>query len=412
LLGLRVGFAPQLRRGIGGFPAVLQNCFHGADEQVYLSFMKLNGIATRSIWLEPDGWSVGILDQTLLPWRIERLQLRSAADAAHAIASMQTRGAPLIGAVAAYGLALALRADASDDNLALAYATLLAARPTAVNLRWALDDVSAEVCHRPHGERSEAAYRRAAAICDEDVAINEAIGRHGLPLIEAIAARKAPGEPVNILTHCNAGWLATVDIGTATAPIYTAHDRGIRVHVFVDETRPRNQGASLTAFELGQHGVPHTVIADNAGGHLMQHGQVDMVIVGTDRTTGQGDVCNKIGTYLKALAARDNNVPFYVGLPSPTIDFSLSDGIAEIPIEQRGATEVATMTGRTGDGRVETVTIVPDGSAVANHAFDVTPARLVTGLITERGVIEASREALELTFPDHPSRRRPREAAE
>jgi methylthioribose-1-phosphate isomerase len=247
--------------------------------------MKINGIATRSIWLEPDGWSVGIFDQTLLPWRVEQRQLRSAADAAHAIASMQTRGAPLIGAVAAYGLALALRADASDGNLDSAYAMLLAARPTAVNLRWALDDVSALTRHLPPVERADAAYRRAAAICDEDVAINEAIGRHGVSLIEAIAARKRAGQPVNILTHCNAGWLATVDLGTATAPIYTAHDRGIPVHVWVDETRPRNQGASLTAFELGQHGVTHTVIADNAGGHLMQHGEVDIVIVGTDRTT-------------------------------------------------------------------------------------------------------------------------------
>lgn len=374
--------------------------------------MMVNGIATRSIWLEPDGWSVGIFDQTLLPWRIERLTLRSVGDAVHAIASMQTRGAPLIGAVAAYGLALALREDASDDNLARAYALLLAARPTAINLKWALDQISAEVRHLQPAQRMDAAYRRAAAICDEDVAINEAIGRHGLPLIEAIAARKKPGEPVNILTHCNAGWLATVDLGTATAPIYTAHDKGIAVHVFVDETRPRNQGASLTAFELGQHGVPHTVIADNVGGHLMQHGQVDLVIVGTDRTTGGGDVCNKIGTYLKALAARDNGVPFYVGLPSPTIDFSLGDGVSEIPIEQRDAAEVATMTGRTADGRVETVTIVPDGSAVANYAFDVTPARLVTGLITERGVLAASREALEAAFPDHPSIQQPRQAAE
>ncbi|MGD9925045.1 MAG: S-methyl-5-thioribose-1-phosphate isomerase [Pseudorhodoplanes sp.] len=374
--------------------------------------MRINGTATRSVWLEPDGWSVGILDQTLLPWRVERLQLRSAADAAHAIASMQTRGAPLIGAVAAYGLALALRDDASDDNLARAYAALLASRPTAINLKWALDDVSAQVRDLPRAERAQAAYRRAAAICDEDVAINQAIGRHGLKLIEAIAARKKPDEPVNILTHCNAGWLATVDLGTATAPIYTAHDSGMPVHVFVDETRPRNQGASLTAFELGQHGVPHTVIADNVGGHLMQHGQVDMVIVGTDRTTGQGDVCNKIGTYLKALAAHDNAVPFYVGLPSPTIDFGVRHGVAEVPIEQRGAAEVATITGRTADGRIETVTIVPDGSAVANPAFDVTPARLVTGLITERGVIAASREALERTFPDHPSHRRPQEAAE
>jgi len=392
--------------------AALQIRFRGADKPAYLSSMKLNGVATRSVWLEPDGWSVGIIDQTLLPWQVVRLQLLSAADAAHVIASMQTRGAPLIGAVAAYGLALALRADASDDNLASAYDMLLAARPTAVNLRWALDDVSAFVRQHSRSDRVEAAYRRAAAICDEDVAINEAIGRHGLPLIEAIATRKAPGEPVNILTHCNAGWLATVDLGTATAPIYTAHDGGIPVHVFVDETRPRNQGASLTAFELGQHGVPHTVIADNAGGHLMQHGQVDMVIVGTDRTTGRGDVCNKIGTYLKALAARDNGVPFYVGLPSPTIDFALDDGVAEIPIEQRSAIEVTAMSGRTPDGRIETVTIVPDGSPAANHAFDVTPARLVTGLITERGVIEASREALERTFPDHASRQHKREAAE
>jgi methylthioribose-1-phosphate isomerase len=411
LLRHRVGFAPQLRRTIGGFPAALQIRFRGADKRVYLAFMKIGGTTSRSVWLEPDGWSVGIFDQTLLPWRIERLQLRSAADAAHAIASMQTRGAPLIGAVAAYGLALALRADASDEHLAHAYALLLAARPTAINLRWALDDVSAAVRQLSLAERAAVAYRRAAAICDDDVAINQAIGRHGLPLIEAIAARKKPGERVNILTHCNAGWLATVDLGTATAPIYTAHDKGVAVHVWVDETRPRNQGASLTAFELGQHGVPHTVIADNVGGHLMQHGQVDLVIVGTDRTTGQGDVCNKVGTYLKALAAKDNGVPFYVGLPSPTIDFAVSDGVAEIPIEQRGAAEVSTMSGRTADGRIETVAIVPDGSPVANHAFDVTPARLVTGLITERGVIEASRAALERTFPDHPSRRRA-EAAE
>ena len=232
---------------------------------------------------------------------------------------------------------------------------------------------------------SAAAYRRAAEICDEDVAINQAIGGHGAKLIEAIAAKKPSAQPVNVLTHCNAGWLATVDFGTALAPIYVAHDQGVPLHVWVDETRPRNQGASLTAWELGQHGVPHTVIPDNTGGHLMQHGMVDMVIVGTDRVTADGDVCNKIGTYLKALAAKDNGVPFYVALPSPTIDFSVSDGLAEIPIEQRSADEVATMTGRTADGRIETVRIVPEGSAVANYGFDVTPARLVTGLITERG---------------------------
>ena len=373
--------------------------------------MKIGGISTRSVWREPDGWSVGILDQTLLPWRIERLRLRNDADAAHAIASMQTRGAPLIGAVAAYGLALALRADSSDHNLHRAYARLLAARPTAINLKWALDEISAVVRHLPPSQRADAAYHRADAICDEDVAINMAIGEHGKRLIEAVAARKRPGEPVNILTHCNAGWLATVDLGTATAPIYLAHDAGIAVHVFVDETRPRNQGASLTAFELGQHGVPHTVIADNAGGHLMQHGRIDMVIVGSDRTTGRGDVCNKIGTYLKALAAFDNGVPFYVGLPSPTIDFSSDDGVADIPIEERSGAEVSAVTGRTEAGGVGTVTVVPDGTAVENPAFDVTPARLVTGLITERGVLAASRQALEAAFPDHPSRRRPPEAA-
>lgn len=374
--------------------------------------MKINGKATRSIWLESDGWSAGILDQTLLPHRVGTLRLTSCADAAHAISSMQTRGAPLIGAVAAYGVALALREDASDENLERAYAALLATRPTAINLKWALDEMMAVVRNQPREERVAAAYQRAKEICDEDVAINEAIGRNGLAIIEDIAARKKPGEPVNVLTHCNAGWLATVDWGTATAPIYMAHDKGIPVHVWVDETRPRNQGASLTAFELGQHGVPHTVIPDNTGGHLMQHGQVDMAIVGTDRVTAHGDVCNKIGTYLKALAAKDNNVPFYVALPSPTIDFNVGDGVAEIPIEQRGADEVATITGRTQDGRIETVTVVPPGSAVANYGFDVTPARLVTGLITERGIVTPSREALERAFPDHASRRRPEEAAE
>jgi methylthioribose-1-phosphate isomerase len=256
------------------------------------------------------------------------------------------------------------------------------------------------VRNRPRAERVEAALKRATEISDEDIAINQAIGRHGLKLIEEIAAKKKNGERVNVLTHCNAGWLATVDWGTATAPIYLAHDKGLGVHVYADETRPRNQGASLTAWELGRHGVPHTVIPDNTGGHLMQHGMVDMVIVGTDRVTAQGDVCNKIGTYLKALAAHDNKVPFYVALPSPTIDFSISDGRTEIPIEQRGAEEVATMIGKTKDGRIEIVQVVPDGSSVANYAFDVTPARLITGLITERGVIAASREALAASFPE------------
>jgi methylthioribose-1-phosphate isomerase len=369
-------------------------------EICYGEVMKVDGKAMRTIWLEPDGWSVGIIDQTALPHRLVTARLATLDETAHAIRAMLIRGAPLIGATAAYGICLALRHDASDEALDRAYAMLIATRPTAINLKWALDEMMVAVRNRPQPERSAVAYRRAAEICEEDVAINTAIGRNGLPLIEAIAARKKPGERVNVLTHCNAGWLAAVDVGTATASIYLAHDKGLGVHVFADETRPRNQGASLTAWELGRHGVPHTVIADNTGGHLMQHGLVDLVIVGTDRVTANGDVCNKIGTYLKALAARDNNVPFYVALPSPTIDFALADGIAEIPIEERSPDEVATMTGRTADGRIETVRIVPDGSAVANYGFDVTPARLVTGLITERGVIAASPSALAGAFPE------------
>ena len=362
--------------------------------------MKVDGKPMRTIWVEPDGWSVGIIDQTALPHRLTTARLTTLDEAAHAIRAMLIRGAPLIGATAAYGVCLALRQDSSDDSLDRAYAMLIATRPTAINLKWALDEMMATLRNRPRAERSSVAYRRAAEICEEDVAINTAIGRNGLPLIEAIATRKKPGERVNVLTHCNAGWLAAVDVGTATAPLYLAHDSGIPLHVFADETRPRNQGASLTAWELGKHGVPHTVIADNTGGHLMQHGLVDLVIVGTDRVTANGDVCNKIGTYLKALAARDNNVPFYVALPSPTIDFTVADGVAEIPIEERSADEVATMTGRTAAGRIETVRIVPDGSAVANYGFDVTPARLVTGLITERGVIAASHAALAGAFPE------------
>jgi len=357
----------------------------------------------RTIWLEPDGWSVGVIDQTALPHRLAMARLTTLDEAAHAIRAMVIRGAPLIGATAAYGVCLALRADASDEALEHASATLLATRPTAINLKWALDEMAAAVRNRPRAERAAAAYQRAGEIAEEDVAINTAMGWHGLPLIEDIAKRKKKGERVNVLTHCNAGWLAAVDVGTATAPIYTAYDKGVPIHVFADETRPRNQGASLTAWELGHHGVPHTVIADNTGGHLMQHGLVDIVIVGTDRVTRNGDVCNKIGTYLKALAAHDNNVPFYVALPSPTIDFTVADGVAEIPIEERSADEVATMTGRTKDGRIETVRIVPDGSPVANYGFDVTPARLITGLITERGVVAASREGLAGAFPERAS---------
>jgi len=365
--------------------------------------MKVDGKNTRTIWVESDGANnatcVGVIDQTLLPHRFATIKLKTLDDAVRAIQSMQVRGAPLIGAAAAYGVWLALRTDASDENLERAYTALLATRPTAINLQWALDQMLAAVRNRPRAERVATAFKRAGEIAEEDIAINQAIGRHGLKLIEAIAARKK-GERVNVLTHCNAGWLATVDWGTATAPIYLAHDKGVAVHVFADETRPRNQGASLTAWELGHHGVPHTVIPDNTGGHLMQHGLVDLVIVGTDRVTAQGDVCNKIGTYLKALAAHDNRVPFYVALPSPTIDFSVSDGLSEIPIEQRSPDEVATVTGKTKDGRIETVQVVPDGSPVANYGFDVTPARLVTGLITERGVIAATREALAAAFPE------------
>jgi methylthioribose-1-phosphate isomerase len=361
--------------------------------------MQVDGKPTRTIWLEADGRSVGIIDQTQLPHRFVTLRLTTLADASHAIAAMQVRGAPLIGAAAAYGVALALNADPSDEALERACAALIATRPTAINLKWALDEMMAAVRNRPHGERAAAAYRRAAEIADEDVAINQAIGRHGVTLIEAIAKKK-PGEPVNVLTHCNAGWLATVDVGTATASIYAAHDKGLPVHVWVDETRPRNQGAALTAWELGQHGVSYTVIPDNTGGHLMQHGQVDLVIVGTDRVTANGDVCNKIGTYLKALAARDNGVSFYVALPSPTIDFTVKDGIQEIPIEQRAPEEVTSISGLTADGRIETVRLVPAGARVANYGFDVTPARLVTGLITERGILPASRESLRVAFTE------------
>jgi methylthioribose-1-phosphate isomerase len=362
--------------------------------------MKVDGRHFRSIWLEPDGWSVGAIDQRRLPHEFIVARITTAEEAGEAIRSMLVRGAPLIGATAAYGVALAMRADASDAALERAGKMLISTRPTAINLKWAIDEMQRVLAPLSASARADAAYARAGEIANEDVAINREIGRHGLGLIETIAATRKPGEPVNILTHCNAGWLATVDWGTATSPIYQAHDRGIPVHVWVDETRPRNQGASLTAWELGHHGVPHTVIPDNTGGHLMQHRMVDLAIVGTDRVAANGDVCNKIGTYLKALAAHDNNVPFYVALPSPTIDFSVDDGIRQIPIEQRAGSEVTHLTGRTADGRIETVRVVPEGSPVANFGFDVTPARLVTGLITERGVLEADRAALASAFPE------------
>ncbi|HEU0222633.1 MAG TPA: S-methyl-5-thioribose-1-phosphate isomerase [Paracoccaceae bacterium] len=360
--------------------------------------MKINGKPYRTIWLNADGWGVDILDQTRFPHEFAVVTLRRPEAAATAIRDMWVRGAPLIGATAAYGMALAMREDPFDDGLARAHDLLLQTRPTAVNLRWALDRVRAALQPLRPGERAEAAYRLAAAICEEDVAINAAIGDQGLALLREIAARKG-GRPVNLLTHCNAGWLATVDWGTATAPIYKAHDAGIPVHVWVDETRPRNQGAFLTAWELGQHGVPHTVIVDNAGGHLMQRGEVDLVITGTDRTTASGDVANKIGTYLKALAAKDNGVPFYVALPSPTIDFTVSDGLKEIPIEERSPREVTHIPGRAESG-ITAVQLTPDGSPAANPAFDVTPARLVTGLITERGICAASREGIAGLFPE------------
>ncbi|MCP9849826.1 S-methyl-5-thioribose-1-phosphate isomerase [Cyanobium sp. Morenito 9A2] len=363
--------------------------------------MNIDGKAWRTIWLEQGGAAVGVIDQTLLPHRFETRSLASLDQTAQAIATMVVRGAPLIGVTGAYGLMLALRHDPGDSALEAAFEQLNATRPTAINLRWALERVRERVRPLPPEQRAEAAKVEAAAIADEDVAMCEAIGDHGLRIFQAIAAARPverQGEPLNVLTHCNAGWLATVDWGTALAPIYKAHRAGIPIHVWVDETRPRNQGASLTAFELGREGVSHTVIVDNAGGHLMQHGQVDVVIVGTDRTTRSGDVCNKIGTYLKALAAFDNGVPFYVALPASTIDWTIDDGVAEIPIEARSAREVTHIQGRPGEiaygSDPITVQLSPDGSMGFNPAFDVTPARLVTGLITERGVAEASEEGL------------------
>jgi len=361
--------------------------------------MKIDGTPYRSVWVDqPDGWTVRIFDQTKLPWALEILRLTTPEEVAHAIRTMQVRGAPLIGAVAAYGLALALRQDPSTEAMERQAAMLGGTRPTAINLRWALERMLTRLRNTAPAERARVAYAEAAAICDEDAAQNEAIGAHGLDLIKDVAARH--DRTVNVLTHCNAGWIATVDWGTALAPIYKAHDAGIPVHVWVDETRPRNQGAALTAWELGKHGVPHTVISDNAGGHLMQHGKVDLVIVGTDRVTRAGDVANKIGTYLKALAARDNGVPFWVALPSSTIDWRISDGLREIPIEERAQSEVTTVTGRGLDGTVATVRVTPSGSQAANPAFDVTPARLVTGLITERGRCAASEAGLVALFPE------------
>ena len=358
--------------------------------------MKIKGTHYRSVWAIGDD-AFGIIDQARLPHEFVTLSLKTADDAARVIKDMNTRGAPLIGAVGAYGLAVAMRADPSDENLTRTHDRLAETRPTAINLRWALGRMRDALLNRPRAERAALAWKEAAAIADEDEAMSKAIGEHGLKIIRELSEKKK-GAKLNILTHCNAGWLATVDYGTALAPIYMAHDAGIPLHVWVDETRPRNQGASLTAFELGSHGVAHTILADNAGGHYMQAGQVDMVIVGTDRVTANGDVANKIGTYLKALAAKDNNIPFYVALPSSTIDWTLGSG-RDIPIEERSQDEVLKMTGRTEKGAVVTVEIAAPGSPAANPGFDVTPARLVTGLITERGTCAAGVEGLRSLFP-------------
>ena len=364
--------------------------------------MQVNGQPMRTLRPAPAGDALIVIDQRLLPHRLQERVLKSARDVFVAIREMWVRGAPLIGAVAAYGLALQARRDASDEALHNCAQLLRSSRPTAVNLAWALDQMMVQLLAAPAAERAALAWSAAAALAEADVAVNAAIGRHGLPLLQALfqakgqaqLLRKGGAGPVNVLTHCNAGWLATVDWGTATASIYQAHAAGLPVHVWVDETRPRNQGASLTAWELGQAGVPHTVVADNAGGHLMQHGQVDIVIVGCDRVTARGDACNKIGTYLKALAAMDNGVPFYVAMPTSTLDLALSDGLREVPIEERSAREVTHVTGRAASGELVEVQLTPDGSSAANPAFDVTPARLVSGFITEMGVVAADETAL------------------
>lgn len=354
--------------------------------------MKVHDKATRTIWLSDDGWSVHIIDQRQLPHRYEVARLTSLTEAARAIAEMWVRGAPLIGVTAAYGVCLALRENASDESLTRACETLEATRPTAVNLRWALERMHRDLSAVPQVERRRVAYDRASAIAEDDVTSCSQIGDHGHRLIRELSERK--NRPLGILTHCNAGWLATVDWGTALAPIYKAFDAGIELRVYVDETRPRNQGSSLTAWELGQHGVPHTILVDNAGGHLMQHGQVDMCIVGSDRTSANGDVCNKIGTYLKALAARDNDIPFYAALPHSTIDWSLNDGLSQIPIEERDSREVTHIRGFSELGEWSEVALTPANSPVLNYGFDVTPGRLVTGIITERGVAEATSHGL------------------
>jgi methylthioribose-1-phosphate isomerase len=363
--------------------------------------MRIAGQDYRSIWIDETSGNLEIIDQTVLPHHVEVHRIRDASAAAEAIRTMRVRGAPLIGATAAHGLALAVKEDSSSEGLERAASMLLETRPTAVNLAWALDRVKAAVAACPPNERSARALREAILICDENVGECEAIGNHGRALFDKLIAERGaagrevcPASPLQILTHCNAGWLAAVDWGTALAPIYKTHGAGNPIHVWVDETRPRNQGASLTAFELREMGVPHSVIVDNAGGHLMQCGLVDAVIVGSDRTTSTGDVCNKIGTYLKALAARDNDIPFFVALPLSTVDWEISDGLAEIEIEERAGTEVREISGLNAKGIVESVRLFSDASPAANPAFDTTPARYVTSLITERGVCPASRQGL------------------
>ena len=363
--------------------------------------MRIHGRHYRTIWTE--GTNVTVIDQTRLPHVFETCTLTSLEETCHAIKSMIVRGAPLIGVTAAYGVWLALQAAPDDHALDNALAQLAATRPTAVNLHWALACMEKKLKPLSAADRVTAAKTEADRLADGDVACCHAIGTHGLSLIRQMQAdkmQKGKHQPVHILTHCNAGWLATVDWGTALAPIYQAHDEGIALHVYVDETRPRNQGASLTAYELHAHGVPHTILADNAGGHLMQHGLIDMCIVGADRVTATGDAANKIGTYLKALAAHDNQVPFYFAVPSSTIDWTLSDGLQDIPIEERDPEEITSMTGVTHRGTIERIRIASPGSPALNPAFDVTPARLITAIITERGIVSANRTDLASLFPD------------
>ena len=365
--------------------------------------MNVKGEHFRSIWLEQESQVVMVIDQRQLPFHFEIKQLTTAADAAAAIADMVVRGAPLIGATAACGLLLATAEDASDEHLLSAAELLLSARPTAVNLRWAVEEILPRILAVAPSDRFELARIQVDKLCEEDIAGNSRIGDHGFRLLQELYLQKSAEQPLNILTHCNAGWLATVDWGTALAPVFKAYDAGLRVHVWVDETRPRNQGASLTAWELQAHGVPHTLIVDNAGGHLMQQGQVDICIVGSDRTARNGDVCNKIGTYLSALAADDNGIPFYAAVPSPTIDWSCRDGRNEIPIEERAQEEVLFITGLLDSGETVRVRIAPEGTRSANPAFDVTPHRLLTGIITDRGICGADERSLLELYPEQRS---------